>query len=99
MTRPLAGQRNLGTAAPASASFAASLSSGSVGATTFALCTFSGSFGAADATTDLACAGAGGALIFTAAACVPGIIKRSPTLRVAVGWRLLALAISFTGLW
>src|SRR5215471_7985328 len=99
MTRPLAGQRNLGTAPFPSASFAASLSSGSVGATTFALGAGSGSFGAAEATTVFACGAGAGALVFTADACAPGMIKRSPTLRVAAASMLLALAISWTDLW
>src|SRR6516162_2504552 len=99
MTRPFAGQRNFGTAPVPSANFAASLPNGSVGATTFTFCTGSASFGAADAT-GFAGAATAGALAFTAGdACAPGMVRRSPTLSVAVGWMLLALAISLTDLW
>src|SRR5262245_58685523 len=98
MTRPFAGQRNFGTAPVPSANFAASLSNGSVGAMTFAFCTGSASFGAADAT-GFAGAAAAGALAFTAGACAPRMVRRSPTLSVAVGWMLLALAISLIDLW
>src|SRR6516225_3188728 len=93
-----AGQRNFATAPVPSANFAASLSNGSVGATTLAFCTGSASFGAADAT-GFAGAAAAGALGFTAGAGAPGMVRRSPTLSVAVGWMLLALAISLTDLW
>src|SRR6266851_5029644 len=57
MTRPFAGQRNFGTTPLVSASFAASLSSASAGATTLALGIGSASFGAAEATTDFCGAG------------------------------------------
>src|SRR5262245_39586431 len=98
MTRPFAGQRNFGTAPVPSASFAASLSNGSVGATTLAFCTDSTSFGAADAT-GFAGAATAGALAFTAGACAPGMVRGGPKLSVAVGWMLLSLSISFIYLW
>src|SRR5215468_8336204 len=99
MTRPFAGQRNFGTTLFASASFAASLSSASAGATTLALGSGSASFGAAEATIAFCGAGLGAAAAFTAGAGTPGMMRRSPTLRVAVGWMLLALAISLIDLW
>src|SRR5438105_3863904 len=99
MTRPFAGQRNFGTTLFASASFAASLSSASARATTFALGTGSVSFDAAEATMAFCGAGVTAAAIFAAGACAAGMIRRSPTLRVAVGWMLLAFAISLIDLW
>src|SRR5436305_15078300 len=99
MTRPFAGQRNFGTTLFASASFAASLSSASAGATTLALGTGSACFGAAEATTAFCGTGVAAAATFAAGACTPGMIRRSPTLRVAVGWMLLAFAISLIDLW
>src|SRR6266404_3533242 len=98
MTRPFAGQRNFGTAPVPSANFAASLSNCSVGATTLAFCAGSASFGAAEATGFAGAAG-GEALAFTGDGCAPGMVRRSPTLSVAVGWMLLALAISLIDLW
>src|SRR5262245_49933967 len=99
MMRPFAGQRNFGSAPVPSASLAASLSSVSgAGVTTLALC--GGSFGLTTAdTAGFACAAGAGALAFAAGAAAPGITRRSPTLSVALAWRLLALMISLTGLW
>src|SRR5947199_9392430 len=99
MTLQFAGQRNFGPTLFASASFEASLSSASAGATTLALGTGSASFGAAGATTAFCGAGVAAAATFAAGACAPGMIRRSPTLRVAVGWMLLAFAISVVDLW
>src|SRR3954451_20032524 len=97
MTRPFAGQRNFGSAPVPSASLTASLSSVSVGAMTAAVCAGSASFTAAEGA-GLACPPAAGAVGFAAAACPPGITRRSPTLSVVVDWMLLALAISLAGL-
>src|SRR5262245_18372578 len=98
MTRPFAGQRNFGTTLFASASLAASLCSASAGATTLALGSGSASFGAAEATTGLCGAGLIAAAAFTADACAPGMMRRSLTLRVAVGSTLFAFAISLIDL-
>src|SRR5260370_11944293 len=94
MTRPFAGERNFGTTPLVSASFAASLSSASAGATTLALGIGSASFGAAEATTDFCGAGLAAAAVLAAGACAPGMVSRSPTLRVAVGRIFFPLPIS-----
>src|SRR5258708_33788921 len=93
MTRPFAGQRNFGTTPLVSASFAASLSSASAGATTLALGIGSASFGAAEPTTDFCGAGLAAAAALAAGARAPGTTGRSPARRVAVGWVLCPLAL------
>ena len=101
ITRPFAGQRNVGSAPVASAVFAASLGevSAAVGVTIAALWagSLATSFEAAG-TAALACAT--DTLTFGAAAEVrtPGIERRSPILSGTVGRMLLALAISPIGL-
>src|SRR5216683_72359 len=82
ITRPLAGQRNLGRAP--SAAFTASFGPGAsaTGVTMLAVCTGSGS-----AAAGFACATgvALTALDLAAVTRTPGITRRSPTLSLAVG--------------
>ena len=84
ITRPLAGQRNLGSDPVPSADFTASLADAcsATGAKTLALCggSLAGSLGVAGA-----CVMSGRALDLMAEARTPGITSRSPTLSLALG--------------
>ena len=104
ITRPFAGQRNFGSAPVRFRRLRRILGAGVVRRRRddgWRSAAGSGSFGAAADGRRLApdATAAGGALgLRSRAPRTPGITRRSPTLSVAVGWMLLALAISATGL-
>src|SRR5262249_37980942 len=100
ITRPFAGQRNFGNAPEPSADFPASAGASTTGVTTLALAA-----GSASCATAGAAAGPWAAVGLTGVALglgaetrAPGMIRRSPTLSLAVACMLLALVISLTGL-
>src|SRR5260370_19756363 len=96
ITRPFAGQRNWGRAPVVSALFAFAADVSVAGANMLALCGVSALSGAI-AGAGLASATAGTA-DFIAEDRTPGMTRRSPTLSRVFAPRLLALAISPTGL-
>src|SRR5262245_14959049 len=101
ITRPLAGQRNLGSAPVASADLE-SFGESVTGVNTLALGAVSVSDCGVTSGAALACASAGDlGWAPSGLACevrTPGMTRRSPTLSLAVAAMLLALAISPTGL-